>query len=146
MTLEDLKERRQSDHLQKRYRRKDGSIVWADVSAFFVPATESTPPFFPTVAVDISEHKCAEDSLNRLNRSLQTVYQCNRALVHAANEQELLDSVCQILIEVGGLRMAWVGYCDDDPEKIVRLVAKAGYGLDYLDHLKISWADRDAPR
>jgi PAS domain S-box-containing protein len=147
MIVADLKDGwRQSDHQEKRYRRKDGSVLWADVSAFFVPATESTPGFFPTIAVDITERKRTEEALNRLNQALQTVYQCNHALVHAADEQELLHSVCQILVEVGGLRMAWVGFCEDDPEKTVRPVGKAGYGGDYLERTKLSWSDREEGR
>jgi PAS domain S-box-containing protein len=140
--LADLKEgRRQSDHLEKRYRRKDGTTLWADVSAFFVPATESTAAFYPAMVVDITERKRAEEALKRLNRTLETVYQCNQALVHAADEGQLLHSVCQILVEVGGLRMVWVGYCEEGPEKTVRPVAKAGYGIDYLEEARISWGD-----
>jgi PAS domain S-box-containing protein len=140
--LADLREgRRQADHVERRYRRKDGSLLWADVSAFFVPATESTPAFLPAIVVDITERKRAEEALNQLNRTLQTVYQCNHALVHAADEEELLHSVCRILVEVGGVRMAWVGYCEDDLEKTVRPVATAGYGLDYLNQVRISWSD-----
>jgi PAS domain S-box-containing protein len=139
-------ELRLARHVEKRYRRKDGSSLWADVSPFFVPATKSAPAFLPDIVVDITERKLAEEALNGLNRTLQTVYQCNHALVQAADEEELIHSVCQILVEVGGLRMAWVGYCEDDSDKTVRPVAKAGHGLDYLDHLKISWADREEGR
>jgi nitrate/nitrite-specific signal transduction histidine kinase len=63
--------------------------------------------------------KRAEEQLARLNRTLQTLYQCNQALVHATEEYELLRSVCMILVEVGGLRMAWVGYRVFDKEKTV---------------------------
>jgi PAS domain S-box-containing protein len=85
--------------------------------------------------------RATEQELSRLNRTLQTLYQCNHALVHAANEQELFQAICHILVEVGELRLAWVGQCEDDAEKTVRLVAKAGYGLDYLDNAKISWGE-----
>ncbi|MBV8414925.1 MAG: hypothetical protein JO251_06905, partial [Verrucomicrobia bacterium] len=73
--------------------------------------------------------RASEEELSRLNRTLQTLYQCNHALVHATNEDELFQSVCEILVEVGGIRLAWVGYCEDDAEKTVRPVAKAGYGV-----------------
>ena len=46
-----------SYRLEKRYRRKDGAIVWADVSASIVPATENTPAFLAVMAIDISENK-----------------------------------------------------------------------------------------
>lgn len=87
------------------------------------------------------ENRTSEEELSRLNRTLQTLYQCNDALVHATDEQELFESVCKILVEVGGLRLAWVGRCEEDAEKTVRPVAMAGYGLDYLDKAQISWSE-----
>jgi GAF domain-containing protein len=86
--------------------------------------------------------RAGQDELNRLNRTLQTLYQCNRALVHATDEQELLQSVCQILVSEGGLRLAWVGRCETNATKTVRPVAKAGQGVDYLEHAKISWSGK----
>jgi PAS domain S-box-containing protein len=85
--------------------------------------------------------RTTEQELSRLNRILQTLYQCNHALVHATDENELFQEVCQILVEVGRLRLAWVGHCEGDAEKTVRPVAKAGYGLDYLENAMISWGE-----
>jgi PAS domain S-box-containing protein len=85
--------------------------------------------------------RATEKELTRLNRMLQTLYQCNHALIHATDEHELLQSVCEILVKVGGIRMAWVGHCLDDPEKTVRPIAMAGFGLDYVEAAKISWSD-----
>jgi signal transduction histidine kinase len=82
-----------------------------------------------------------EEELSRLNRILKTLYQCNYALVHATNELELFQSICRILVEVGGLRLAWVGHCEEDAEKTVRPVAMAGEGRDYVEKAKISWSD-----
>ena len=48
------------------------------------------------------ENRTSEEELSRLNRTLQTLYRCNHALVHATDEQELFESVCKILVEVGG--------------------------------------------
>ena len=87
------------------------------------------------------ENRTSEEELSRLNRTLQTLYQCNDALVHATDEQELFESVCKILVEVGGLRLAWVGRCEEDVEKTVLPVAMAGYGVDYLDKAQISWSE-----
>jgi PAS domain S-box-containing protein len=92
------------------------------------------------------ERKRAEEKLARLNRTLQTLYQCNQALVRATEEYELLRSVCRILVEVGGLRMAWVGYGEDNEDKTVRSVAQAGHEAGYLDRVNITWGDADSGR
>jgi PAS domain S-box-containing protein len=84
--------------------------------------------------------------LARLNRTLQTLYQCNQALVRATEEYELLHSICRILVEVGGLRMAWVGYRELTEEKTVRPVARAGYDEGYLERVTISWGDTETGR
>jgi two-component system cell cycle sensor histidine kinase/response regulator CckA len=84
-----------------------------------------------------------EDSLVQLNRALQTVHQCNLALIHATDEQELLDSICRILVEFGGLRMVWVGYRQDDAEKSIRPVACAGHEDGYLQGITVTWADNE---
>src|SRR5262249_52466996 len=88
----------------------------------------------------------AEAKLARLNRTLKTLYQCNKALVHATEEYELLQSVCRILVEDGGLRMAWVGYREFDEEKTVRPVAAAGHEEGFLGCIRVTWADVERGR
>jgi signal transduction histidine kinase len=85
--------------------------------------------------------RATEEELGRLNRILQTLYQCNHALVHATDENQLYQAVCEILVEVGGLRLAWVGRCENDAEKTVRPVARAGFGVDYVENARISWGE-----
>jgi PAS domain S-box-containing protein len=82
------------------------------------------------------------EELIKLNRTLRTLYQCNHALLRATNEDELFQAICVILVEVGGLHLAWVGRCEEDAEKTVRPVAMAGGGLDYLEKAKISWSEK----
>jgi len=52
-----------SYRLEKRYRHKDGTIIWADVNASMVPATNSTPAFLAIMVVDITARRHAEDAL-----------------------------------------------------------------------------------
>ncbi|MBV9530296.1 MAG: GAF domain-containing sensor histidine kinase [Bradyrhizobium sp.] len=93
---------------------------------------------------EISEWPENPGRLASLTRSLQILFQCNRLLFEASGEHELLHAICQTLIEVGELRLAWIGYCGDDAERNVRPLAMAGYGLDFLDCVKFSWGDTEA--
>src|SRR5271169_4886543 len=69
----------------------------------------------------------AEERLSKLNRTLRALSSSNEVLVHSVKESDLLRDICRIIIEVGGYRLCWVGYGDDDPAKTVRPVAQAGY-------------------
>lgn len=91
--------------------------------------------------IDISERKTAEEGLRRMNRALKVLSESNQALVRAADEIELLNEICRILIIEGGYSLAWVGFPEDDTDKEVRCVAKYGYDQGYISSLKISWAD-----
>ena len=60
--------------VEKRYRRRDGGVIWAEVSAFLVPIGGSTP-LFAAVAVDVTDRKRAEDDLRRSEASLTEAQQ-----------------------------------------------------------------------
>jgi C4-dicarboxylate-specific signal transduction histidine kinase len=76
---ETAKGKRRAYRIEKRYRRKDGSIIWADVSAVFVPANGNTSAFFSTVIVDITDRKRAEAELKRIHRLEGEIRQVSRA-------------------------------------------------------------------
>jgi PAS domain S-box-containing protein len=92
----------------------------------------------------VDQGRRVEDAAARLNSSVLTLSRCNRVLWQARDEQELLQSICQILAQTPGVRLVWIGYCEDDAEKTVYPVARAGNGLDYLERVKIFWGNSDA--
>ena len=69
---------RRDYRIEKRYRRKDGSLIWADISTVFVPATGSTPAFYATVVVDITDRKRAEEEVKRIRRLEGEIRQASR--------------------------------------------------------------------
>jgi diguanylate cyclase (GGDEF)-like protein/PAS domain S-box-containing protein len=85
-------------------------------------------------------------ALRKANRVLRMLRDCNQALVHAADETVLLDRICRNIIEIGGYRLAWVGFAEEDEEGSVRPVAQAGMEAGYLEGLRISWRDCERGR
>jgi len=65
-------------------------------------------------------------ALQRVNRGLKTLTAVNRVTARAGDEQGLLDDMCRAIVEVGGYRMAWVGYTDLE-SRTVRPMAEFGY-------------------
>lgn len=83
----------------------------------------------------------AERSTERVRRELRLHGGCNRLLVEATDEPQLLARFCRLIIEEGGYRFAWVGFAQHDAEKSVRPAASAGADAEYLAHTRMSWAD-----
>jgi len=95
---------------------------------------------------EISKRKKAESDVLRIDRMLRTIRECNQLLVRATDEKELLGNICDLVVRSEGFPMAWVGFTENDEEKTVRPVALAGIAGEYLNNLKISWADNEFGR
>ena len=64
-------------HVEKRIRRKDGSVIWVDGSAFVAPVIAGIP-LFAGAAIDITERKRVEEELRRSEASLAQAQQISR--------------------------------------------------------------------
>lgn len=126
--------------------RKDGSLLPVMISATAVKDEAGNFVMSRTVIYDMTERNKATALQRRQNRALLLLSQCNTALVRAVDENQLLKAICQLAIDPGGYRMAWVGYALEDEESSVLPVAQAGFEQGYLDRARISWADVERGR
>jgi PAS domain S-box-containing protein len=122
------------------YRRKDGTIFPGEASsAFFTDSKGRTK--VAIIIRDISERKRAEAELERVNRALRAISKCKEAVIHAKGELALLNDVCRIIVDLGGYRMAWVGYAENDTNKTVRPMAYHGFEDGYMATVNVTWND-----
>ncbi len=120
--------------------RADGSTFEAQVDLVSVRGEEG--PLYRVVTIqDITERKVAEKLLARTNRALKMMSACNEALVRASDEQHLLAEVCRLAVEIGGYRLAWVGYAMHDEGMTIQPMAHAGHETGYLTQIFLSWSD-----
>lgn len=99
-----------------------------------------------TVTSYVSEVSAAESETSKANRALTMINASNAIMIRATEEKQLLEDVCRNIVDLGGYKMAWVGYADYDKSKSVRPMAFAGSNGDYVEHAKISWADTERGR
>ncbi len=60
--------------VEKRWRRKDGAIIWADISASLIPNSDNRP-LIAAVAVDINDRKRAEEAVRRSEAYLREIFE-----------------------------------------------------------------------
>ena len=95
---------------------------------------------------DISIRKRAETELRRVNRALKVLGESSQAMARATDEKEFLAEVSRMIVDVGGYRLAWIGFALDDEKKSVQPMAQAGFEDGYLENVDISWAETQRGR
>jgi PAS domain S-box-containing protein len=110
------------------------------------PSGSASPAPAPLQPSNVDRDTEINNELRRLNRALRALSACNQALAQASSEQELLNQICQIIVQVGGYRMSGIAYAEQDEKKTLRPVAHAGYDSGYLEQIELSWADSPAGR
>ena len=93
------------------------------------------------LTVEVAERTRTELELQRLNRAWRVRNACNQAVNRCGEEMDLLEQVCRAVVAEGGYRLAWVGYAENDSEKTIRPVARAGEGQGYLRDLVATWGE-----
>ncbi len=125
------------------FTKPDGSVIWFLTSK--VPLCDATGRVtgLAGINLDITERKQVEGTLLRTQRALQTISDCNQALVRATTEPALLQEICRVIVKEGGYRFAWVGFAKHDEQRTVQPAAHAGYEEGYLEKLSLTWADAE---
>jgi diguanylate cyclase (GGDEF)-like protein/PAS domain S-box-containing protein len=128
-----------------RFMRKDGGYAYVLDRGFVIRDSGGRAVRMVGGMSDLTARKEAELALARVNRALRMLSACNKLLVHAVDEPQLITEICRLASSIGGYRMAWVGYAQHDAAKTVKPVAYAGELVDtsYLDEIRVSWAEDD---
>lgn len=129
-----------------RIRKKDGEIIWIqNLGRIFCDASGKIDTV-SGVLFDITERKQAERKLNRANRALRAVSECNQALVRATDEMRFLQDVCRIIVHDCGYPLAWIGFAQQDEAKSVPPVAFEGVEGEDPEWINLTWGDDDEGR
>ncbi len=100
-----LREKGKPFHLEERFIRRDGSILWVDVSASPILDEVDKPQSAVFIVVDITERKKAEEALQKLNLELESRVETRTAELQSANwalfeSRRRLQILSQRLVDV----------------------------------------------
>ncbi len=120
--------------MEKRYFRKDGRVIWVDISAAAVRDRDGRPLYFVTHLQDINERKAQEHRIARLTNLFSVLSRVNEAIVRVDDEAELYGEVCGIIGESSGYPLVWVGRVYNGH---VVPIASCGPEADYLHEIDV---------
>lgn len=89
---------------------------------------------------DITEKKKNEIKLRWVNRALQLLRHCNQSLLQVKDEQQLIQNICQLIVEEGGYSFAWVGAIDAEVDQQIHPLGFCGNGEKYLTDNELCFA------
>ncbi len=84
-----------------------------------------------------AQRKEAEEKNQRLTKLYAALSKCNQAIVRCTSEAELFAQVCRMVVNFGGMDMAWIGM-PEEHSKHIKPIASFGSGVEYLRGLQIS--------
>lgn len=88
---------------------------------------------------ELDERKLVEDHLRWVNRSLTSLNICNQLTANANDEIQLLQQICQLLVDSGGYEMVWSGAALADSPQSIYPIASAGNGEGYFLSANFTW-------
>jgi PAS domain S-box-containing protein len=120
----------------------DGRTIWLSTSK--VPLYDAAGNTMGILGIyeDITERKAAATELLRLNRVLKTLVEGNHSMLHARDEPELLQNICDVITTSSDYVLAWIGFAQHDENRSLPLMAVSGRGKEYIGDAQITWDDR----
>jgi PAS domain S-box-containing protein len=76
------------------------------------------------IEIGLYKHRVEED-IRRMNRLYNVLSQVNQSIVRITTREELLPSICRLVVERGAIDLAWIGWLDAETSQI-RPVASFG--------------------
>ena len=81
-----------------------------------------------------------ENDLQKQNWALLAHAKASSALVRSTNRDDLIEGVCNAIVNQPPYVLAWVGLANHDPLKTVSVIGAHGAAADYAKGIDIKWS------
>ena len=130
--------------IEYRARTKSGEYRWSYSKGLALWDAQGRATYMAGTVIDTHTRKLAEIKVGRLNRVYAVLSGTNALIVHAQNRDELFQGACQIAVNAGRFRMAWIGLIDGTAARITPVAWHgSGNGDDYIERLPLGLAEDD---
>jgi PAS domain S-box-containing protein len=133
------------EQFETQRRTKDGRLIDVSVTASPIKDAKGRIVGVSKVARDTTPLKEHEREIARLSRLYAALSGVNQAIVRIPTRDELFQKVCQVLVELGGFRMAWIGWHDPQTHRLMP-VAVFGNELAEVQRVEVYADDRAVGR
>lgn len=129
------------DHYETVRLTKDRRLI--DISVTISPIRDPAGHIIGAskIARDITLQKLREREVARMSRLYAALAQINQEIVRTQTREVLFQKTCRLLIEYGGLQMAWIGWHDAET-RMLTPVSVHGDESNYLGNIKVYADDR----
>jgi PAS domain S-box-containing protein len=132
--------KRQHFQIEKRYRRKDGTLVWVRTNVALVPGIDGAEPFWFAIVEDITERKRAEEESlalrNELSAELKAMTRLREfstRLLSIDDFQTLLEEILDATIALQHADLGNIQMYNAETQAL-QIIAQRGFQKDFLEH------------
>ncbi|HEY6248785.1 MAG TPA: sigma 54-interacting transcriptional regulator [Candidatus Angelobacter sp.] len=104
--------------LEKRYRHKDGGLIWVRTSGALVPQADGSPRFLVFVVEDITERKRLHDQLERERDRLRLLLNLSHQFISKLEFRDFLDATLTGLRQLAGWEWSMIFLPDSSGERL----------------------------
>jgi PAS domain S-box-containing protein len=131
---------RQHYDMQKRYRRKDGRVIWVNASGSDMPGSDRMQRFLVEIMEDITERKLAEDSLRKAQMELAHVTRLTTMGELAASIAHEVNQPLAAVITNGNASLRWLAAptpnVDEAREAVQRIIRDGHRAGDVIQRVR----------
>ncbi|MEA2239254.1 MAG: hypothetical protein QOC81_3978 [Thermoanaerobaculia bacterium] len=140
-----IRESKNVDSFETMRLTKDGRLIDISLTASPIRDADGKVVGASKIARDITLLKEHEREIARSTRLYEALSGVNQAIVRISTRDELFRKVCQVLVDLGGFRMAWIGWHDPQTHRLMP-VAQWGNEPGSLERIEFYADDRAGRR
>ncbi len=134
--------KRQHFHIEKRYRRKEGTLVWVRNNVALVPGIDGVEPSWFGIVEDITDQKQAEedslalrDELTAELTAMTRLHEFSTRLLSTNDFQSLLEEVLDATIALQGADLGNIQMYNAEIQAL-EVMAQRGFEKEFIQHFR----------